>query len=161
MALHKRNDIRDQIDVDIYGTVAANVSVPKYRLPTDGLRADVAHALVSDELILNGNARQNPATFCSTYLDTEVNQLMDVSIDMNMIDKYEHPATAELEKRLRPYSRRFVECAEIGQRNGLFDHRLERSRHAGRPCAEAQVARTNVGGWKADRQAQRCASRAG
>ena len=79
MALHKRNDIRDQIDADIYGTAAADVSVPKYRMPAGELRADVAHALVSDELILDGNARQNLATFCSTYLDAEVHQLMDVS----------------------------------------------------------------------------------
>ena len=54
---------------------------------------------MSDELFLDGNARQNLATFCPTYLDSEVHQLMDVSIDKNMIDKDEYPATAELEKR--------------------------------------------------------------
>ena len=64
-----------------------------------GLRPDVAHALVSDELFLDGNARQNLATFCPTWLDPEVHQLMDASIDKNMIDKDEYPATAELEKR--------------------------------------------------------------
>ena len=44
-------------------------------------------------------SRQNLATFCSTYLDSEVHQLMDASLDKNMIDKDEYPATAELEKR--------------------------------------------------------------
>ena len=99
MALHKREDIRDQLDADIYGTRAADVSVPKYRMPMHELRPDVAHALVSDELILDGNARQNLATFCTTYLDAEVHPLMDASIDKNMIDKDEYPATAELESR--------------------------------------------------------------
>ena len=63
------------------------------------LPPDVAHALVSDELILDGNARQNLATFCSTYLDAKVHQMMDASIDTNMIDKDEYPATAEIENR--------------------------------------------------------------
>ena len=99
MALHSRENIVDQIDADIYGTDAADVSIAKYRMPLGELRPDVAHALISDELILDGNARQNLATFCSTYLDTQVHQLMDASLDKNMIDKDEYPATAELEKR--------------------------------------------------------------
>jgi glutamate decarboxylase len=68
-------------------------------MPERGLRPDVAHALVRDELFLDGNARQNLATFCQTWLDPEVHQLMDLSIDKNMIDKDEYPATAELENR--------------------------------------------------------------
>lgn len=99
MALHRRDDIRSVLDADIYGTHAANVAVPKYRLGPDELRPDVAHALVRDELFLDGNSRQNLATFCQTWLDEEVHQLMDVSIDKNMIDKDEYPATAELESR--------------------------------------------------------------
>jgi glutamate decarboxylase len=99
MPLHARETIRDEIDADLYGTTAVDASVPKYRMPTGELRPDVAHALVSDELLLDGNARQNLATFCTTYLDDEIHQLMDASLDKNMIDKDEYPATAELESR--------------------------------------------------------------
>ena len=99
MPLHKREDILDQLDADIYGTVSMDEAVPKYRMPMRELPPDVAHALVSDELILDGNSRQNLATFCSTYLDAKVHQMMDASIDTNMIDKDEYPATAELENR--------------------------------------------------------------
>jgi glutamate/tyrosine decarboxylase-like PLP-dependent enzyme len=35
--------------------------------------------------ILDGNARQNLATFCTTYLDTEIHPLMDASLDENTI----------------------------------------------------------------------------
>ena len=63
------------------------------------MRSDVAHAMVRDELFLDGNARQNLATFCQTYLNDDIHQLMDMSIDKNMIDKDEYPATAELESR--------------------------------------------------------------
>ena len=99
MPLHRRDDVRASLDAGIYGTHAADVAVPKYRLGDQGLAPDVAHALVRDELFLDGNARQNLATFCQTWLDDEVHQLMDLSIDKNMIDKDEYPATAELEAR--------------------------------------------------------------
>jgi glutamate decarboxylase len=99
MALHFKNDIRDEIDEDIYATKGTDKAVPKYRFPSDELRPDVAFSLVSDELILDGNARQNLATFCQTWLDPEIHQLMDKSINKNMIDKDEYPATAEIENR--------------------------------------------------------------
>ena len=98
MSLHRRGG-RDSLDADIYGTQAADVSVPKYQLAQRELPPDVAHALVRDELLLDGNARQNLATFCQTWLDTEVHDLMDLSLDKNMIDKDEYPATAEIESR--------------------------------------------------------------
>lgn len=99
MALHNRNNSRTDPDADIYGAAATGKAIPKYKMPLHELRPDIAHALVSDELVLDGNARQNLATFCSTYLDAEIHQLMDVSIDKNMIDKDEYPATAEIENR--------------------------------------------------------------
>jgi glutamate decarboxylase len=99
MSVTTDNDIRAEIDADIYGTRAADVAVPQYRMHAGELRPDVALALVRDELFLDGNARQNLATFCQTWLDPEIHQLMDMSIDKNMIDKDEYPATAELESR--------------------------------------------------------------
>ena len=59
MPLHERAHIRPALDADIYGTSATDVAVPKYQLPQHELRPDVAHALVRDELFLDGNARQN------------------------------------------------------------------------------------------------------
>ncbi|OBU03254.1 glutamate decarboxylase [Morganella psychrotolerans] len=49
--------------------------------------------------MLDGNSRQNLATFCQTWVDDEIRQLMDLSIDKNMIDKDEYPQTAEIENR--------------------------------------------------------------
>ena len=54
---------------------------------------------VADELMLDGNARQNLATFCQTWFDDGIHKLMDLSLDKNMIDKDEYPATAEIESR--------------------------------------------------------------
>jgi glutamate decarboxylase len=50
-------------------------------------------------LVLDGNARQNLATFCQTWEEPEVHKLMDLAIDKNMIDRDEYPQTAEIERR--------------------------------------------------------------
>ena len=55
------------------------------------------YQLIKDELMLDGNSRQNLATFCQTFVDEEIHQLMDDCIDKNMIDKDEYPQTAEIE----------------------------------------------------------------
>jgi glutamate decarboxylase len=99
MALHYRDNIRSELDADIFGTKEADMSLPKYRISTQELRPEIASELVRDGLILDGNARQNVATFCQTWLDAEIHQSMDLSIGKNMIDKDEYPATAELENR--------------------------------------------------------------
>ena len=54
---------------------------------------------VLDELLLDGNSRQNLATFCQTWTEPEVHRLLDECIDKNMIDKDEYPQTAEIEGR--------------------------------------------------------------
>jgi glutamate decarboxylase len=73
--------------------------MPKYRLPDHGALADVAHRAVHDELMLDGNARLNLATFVTTWMEPQADALMAEAFDKNMIDKDEYPATAEIEKR--------------------------------------------------------------
>ena len=41
----------------------------------------------------------NLATFCQTWVEPEVHQLMSECLDKNMIDKDEYPQTAEIECR--------------------------------------------------------------
>ena len=43
------------------------VRVPRFTLPTDGVHPDVAYQVVHDELMLDGNARLNLATFVTTW----------------------------------------------------------------------------------------------
>ena len=73
--------------------------MPKYRIPEHGSMPDVAERLISDELMLDGNARLNLATFVTTWMEPQAENLMAASFDKNMIDKDEYPATAEIEKR--------------------------------------------------------------
>ncbi|MDY7572692.1 pyridoxal-dependent decarboxylase [Actimicrobium sp. CCI2.3] len=85
--------------LDIYATRASQDCLPKYRLPKGRTEPRAAYALIRDELLLDGNARQNLATFCTTWVEDEVKQLMTEAIDKNMIDKDEYPQTAEIENR--------------------------------------------------------------
>lgn len=99
MPLHARDEIRAKIDDSIFGSKDASIVMPKYKFPGSEARPDVAFEVVRDELFLDGNARQNLATFCQTWEEPQIHELMDLSIDKNMIDKDEYPQTAELERR--------------------------------------------------------------
>ena len=99
MPLHSKDDIHDDALDDIYASSDLGQVMPKYRMPE--LEHDPRHAfaVVRDELMLDGNSRQNLATFCQTWVDPEIHELMDICLDKNMIDKDEYPQTAEIEAR--------------------------------------------------------------
>jgi glutamate decarboxylase len=64
-----------------------------------GTGTEVAYDLISNELLLDGSARLNLATFVSTWMPKRAEMLMAGTADKNMIDKDEYPQTAELERR--------------------------------------------------------------
>ncbi|WP_031041681.1 glutamate decarboxylase [Streptomyces sp. NRRL F-5650] len=72
---------------------------PTHRLPDSPLPPETAYRLVHDELMLDGNARLNLATFVTTWMEPQAGVLMGECRDKNMIDKDEYPRTAELERR--------------------------------------------------------------
>lgn len=83
----------------VFGSAAAAVAAADLKFPEYEMRADVAYQLIHDELFLDGNARQNLATFCQTWDDDNVRKLMDESIDKNWIDKEEYPQSAAIDMR--------------------------------------------------------------
>ncbi|MCL8000467.1 glutamate decarboxylase [Brucella sp. 21LCYQ03] len=84
---------------DVYASLELSASLPKTKFPKEERDPRNVFAAVRDELMLDGNSRQNLATFCQTWVDEEIRELMDLSIDKNMIDKDEYPQTAEIEAR--------------------------------------------------------------
>jgi glutamate decarboxylase len=73
--------------------------IPRHELPRREMAPDVAYQIIHDELMLDGNARMNVATFVSTWMEPQAEKLMAECSDKNMIDKDEYPQTAELERR--------------------------------------------------------------
>ncbi|HSZ45337.1 MAG TPA: glutamate decarboxylase [Streptosporangiaceae bacterium] len=99
MPLHERDTVREQLDECVFVGHDMTREVPKYRFPAEESPAREAYQVVADELMLDGNARQNLATFCQTWAEPELLALMALSVHKNMIDKDEYPQTAEIEAR--------------------------------------------------------------
>jgi glutamate decarboxylase len=102
MALHARGDeppASPELDINPLYVRADSQPVPRYRLAQQGMLPDTALQVVRDELILDGNARLNLATFVTTWMEPQAEQLMAECFSKNMIDKDEYPQTAELERR--------------------------------------------------------------
>lgn len=144
-----------EADADLYATRSADITVPKFRFPKGEMRPDVAEALIRDELFLDGNARQNLATFGQTWMEPEIHRLMDLAIDKNMIDKDEYPATAEIERRCvsiladlwnAPELKNSIGCATIGSSEAAMLGGLalkwrwrEKAKAAGRPTDRPNI----------------------
>src|SRR4051794_14409081 len=73
--------------------------LPHDRLPEIGVGGEVANDLITNELLLDGSARLNLATFVTTWMPPNAAALMAATADKNMIDKDEYPQTAEIESR--------------------------------------------------------------
>ncbi len=82
-----------------YARSALTENVPKYEMREQGMLPDTVYNLINDELMLDGNARLNLATFVTTWMEPEITKLMTQTFDRNMIDKDEYPQTAKIEER--------------------------------------------------------------
>jgi glutamate decarboxylase len=123
MPLHKREPISEQLIDSVYASKGLMRALPTGEFPSAEVPPTIALQAIADELMLDGNARQNLATFCQTWEEPEIHQLMDISIDKNLIDKDEYPQTAELERRCvhmladlwnAPETGQAVGCSAIG-----------------------------------------------
>src|ERR1700735_2182605 len=100
--LHKRvekHEATAELDINPVYFREKSCVIPRYELPEHGVLPRTALQVVRDELILDGNARLNLATFVTTWMEPEAEVLMAECASKNMIDKDEYPQTAELEKR--------------------------------------------------------------
>ncbi|GHD39040.1 glutamate decarboxylase [Streptomyces galbus] len=99
MALHKAKKTVIDAAADIFTSPISEQPLSKRTMPDFPARPGVVYQLLRNELLLDGNAAQNLATFCTTWTDDEVRRLMDLCLDKNIVDKDEYPQTAEIESR--------------------------------------------------------------
>ena len=83
----------------ILGSYTSDHALSKYELNQESVAPEVAYRIVKDQLIDEGNARENLATFCQTYMEPKATEIMAETMQKNAIDKDEYPRTAELENR--------------------------------------------------------------
>jgi glutamate decarboxylase len=134
---------------------------PLRRLSEEGLGEDAAYELITSELLLDGSARLNLATFVTTWMPSQARRLMAETADKNMIDKDEYPQTAEIEARCveiianlwhAPPGEQATGCSTTGSSEAVMLGGLalkwrwrERMRAAGRPTTRPNlVAGVNV-----------------
>ncbi len=89
----------DEVAVNPLFALRGEETVPRWRIPDDEMLPDTAYQIIHDEMLLDGNARQNLATFVSTWMEPQATKLYAESFDKNMIDKDEYPQTAAIEER--------------------------------------------------------------
>ena len=92
--------------------------IPRHEMPENDMPAEVAYQVIHDELMLDGNARMNLATFVTTWMEPEAEKLMAECFDKNMIDKDEYPQTAELEMRCVSMLSRLWHAPDTDQATG-------------------------------------------
>ncbi|WP_375474471.1 glutamate decarboxylase [uncultured Jatrophihabitans sp.] len=123
---------------------------PVGTLAEHGMPAETAYELISADLLLDGMARLNLATFVTTWMPPYAARLMADTADKNMIDKDEYPQTAELESRCvsiladlwnAPAERSATGCSTTGSSEAVMLGALalkwrwrERMRAAGKPA---------------------------
>ncbi len=74
--------------------------VPKYEFPEGKMEPRAAYQLIHDELNLDGNPDLNLATFVTTWMEPEADQLIMENLHKNFIDHFEYPQVKEIEERI-------------------------------------------------------------
>ena len=92
---------REQIErlESIYGNRYLLEPAPDHKLPRHGMSAREAKGLVEQETLLDGLPARNLATFVTTWMEPEADELIRDSLRVNFIDHAEYPQTAEIEQR--------------------------------------------------------------
>jgi glutamate decarboxylase len=99
MALTQQHESDQQPESAPMADYPTAAHLPSRTLPDQGIGLETAYEMISSDLLLDGQARLNLATFVTTWMPSTAGKLMAETADKNMIDKDEYPQTAEIESR--------------------------------------------------------------
>jgi len=74
--------------------------IEKNVLPQDSMPSNVAYQIVSDEMNLEGNPALNLATFVTTWMEPEADELIKKGATKNLVDEDEYPQLKVIEDRI-------------------------------------------------------------
>jgi glutamate decarboxylase len=83
----------------LYGNRFLTEDAPDGPFPDSGMAALDAMRLVGEELALEGDPQRNLATFVTTWMEPEAQQVITDNLYRNFIDHAEYPISAEVEQR--------------------------------------------------------------
>jgi glutamate decarboxylase len=116
--MHELNVDSDEMHSPTYAGRSFSHDVPKYRLPTPGMSADAAYQLVHDELDLDGNPSLNLASFVTTWMEPQADQLAHEALAKNLIDQDEYPQTEVVHQRVMSMIARLFHAPADGTPTG-------------------------------------------
>jgi len=67
----------------LYAREGESTEVPKHRMPDGPMMPEMAYEIIHDELMLDGNARLNLATFVTTWMEPQADRLIAECFDKN------------------------------------------------------------------------------
>jgi glutamate decarboxylase len=91
---------KENKETTIYGSRYFAKGIPKYVMPDEGMPARAAYQLIHDEMNLDGNPALNLASFVTTWMEPEAEQLINESLDKNFVDNDEYPQTEVIQSRV-------------------------------------------------------------
>jgi glutamate decarboxylase len=93
------SESKRHMDVMLYGNRFLTEDAPDGPFPEQGMSALDAQRLVEEELWVEGDPNRNLATFVTTWMEPEAQQLIAENNYRNFIDHAEYPVSAEIEQR--------------------------------------------------------------
>ncbi len=138
-----------------YSTRYFKESVPRFKIPETGMPARAAYQLVHDELHLDGNPSLNLASFVTTWMEPEADQLIMENLNKNFIDHFQYQKTEVIHERVvnmlgrlynAPEAVEFAGTSTVGSSEavmlGLLAHKWtwkQRRARDGKPCEHPNV----------------------
>jgi glutamate decarboxylase len=151
----KKSEAEHSNTTTAYGSRYFKKSIPKYEMPEEGMPSQAAYQLIHDELNLDGNPALNLASFVTTWMEPEADQLIMESLDKNYVDNDEYPQTEIIQERVvnmlarlfnAPEDSQSIGTATIGSSEaimlGLLAHKWtwrERRKSEGKPYDKPNI----------------------
>lgn len=116
--MHRIETDSDDLLAPTYAARGFSHEIPKYRLPLDGVSADVAYELVHDELDLDGNPALNLASFVTSWMEPQARVLAAETLAKNLIDQDEYPQSEAIHRRIVSMVGRLFHAPAHGEPTG-------------------------------------------
>jgi glutamate decarboxylase len=79
--------------------IEINNDIPKFRMPEKAMTGQVAASIIRSELKLDGNPDLNLASFVTTEVDQECQDLMISNLNKNLVDTSQYAHSSEIQDR--------------------------------------------------------------
>lgn len=95
--MNKSKDFDSYLEDSFMGSREASRPMPESFIPDKSMDPDLAKELIEHLRLDEAKADQNFATFCTTQMEPQADELMLHALNTNSIDKSEYPKTAAIE----------------------------------------------------------------